>query len=139
MKLAKGLIVFTCFQVVAGCDRSPELVPVHGVVQYKGKTLSFGNVMFQPDGGGKMARSSITSDGTFQLSTNEPGDGAKTGKYRVRVTAFELQKRRADGDSTEEPSLGRSAIPKKYQSFGTSQIVVDVQSEMTLPVTIKLD
>jgi hypothetical protein len=35
-------------------------------------------------------------------------------------------------------ALGRSAIPTKYQSFGTSELTVEVSPEMELPVILEL-
>lgn len=132
-------VAFSVCLLTAACNRAPERIPVHGVVQKKGKPLSYGSVMFQPDGGGAIARSTIGPQGKFQLSTESEGDGAAPGTYRVRITAFELQKKKAAGASTDEPTLGRSAIPKKYQRFGTSPIRIDVQPTMQLPVLIDLD
>ena len=94
--------------------------------------------MFQPISGGPAARSEIKPDGTFSLSADGK-KGAVIGENRVRVTSFELQKPDATTTADEEPSLGGSAIPKKYNRFATSGIVIDVQPDLELPLVISLD
>ena len=127
--------------VCCGCTKGPELVPVTGTILLKGQPLEFGSIMVQPIGteGAKTARSKIAADGSFALSTDEPGDGVGLGKARVRITAFEAQKTELSGGQHQELALGRSAVPRKFNSFGTSGIVIDVQSDMELPLTIELD
>lgn len=132
-------ILMILFLGVSGCNRAPTLISVHGIVQFNGKPLTYGSVMFQPAGGGKIARSAIGSDGSFQLSTQTPGDGIAPGKYRVRVTAFETQKRQAAGQPTDEPTLGQSVIPKKYQRLGTSPLSFEIQPDIKLPLVIDLE
>ena len=131
-----GLFVLT---VVAGCGGdSVERIPVRGRVLHQGKPLEFCNIMFQPLGGGEIARGDIQADGSFTLSTNKDGDGVKLGQCRVRVTAFEAQRGAAADPRKMEMPLGESAIPDKFQSFGASEVVVDVTPDMPQPVIISL-
>ena len=132
-------ILMILFLTVTGCNRAPTLISVHGIVQFQGQPLTYGSVMFQPTGGGKIARSAIGSDGSFQLSTQTPGDGVAPGTYRVRVTAFETQKRKAAGQLTNEPTLGKSVIPKQYQRLGTSPLSFEIQPDIKLPLVIDLE
>ncbi len=125
--------------MTAGCQSELELIPVHGQVLFQGEPLEYGSVMFQPEGNGPLARATIEPDGTFVLSTDSPADGVRPGSSRVRVTAFEAQKSGLAGPKDREMSLGRSAIPKKYLSFGTSGIVVDVTPQMKLPLVLELE
>lgn len=123
-----------------GCDRGPVLVPVTGSVVYEGKPLEYGSVMFQPVGveGAQTARSSIESDGTFALTTGDQA-GVSVGKCQVRITAFEAQRTNATGNKQQELALGRSAIPRRFQNFGSSRIEIEVTPNMALPITIDLD
>ena len=53
----------------------------------KGQPLTQGNITFVPtDAKRSNATSLITSEGTYDLQTNEPGDGAEPGDYQVVVT-----------------------------------------------------
>jgi hypothetical protein len=117
------------------------MVPVTGVVVYKGKPLEYGSIMFQPVGveGAQTARSTIGPDGPFALQTEKKGDGVTVGKCQVRITAFEAQRTKAQGNQHEELALGKSAVPRRFQNFGTSGIVIDVSPDMELPITIDLD
>ena len=125
---------------ITGCGKNQDVVPVHGQVLFRGKPLAYGSVMFQPAEVGELARGQIQPDGTFVLSTKKPGDGVHVGTSRVRITAYDAQRPGAAQNSgQQETALGRSAIPKKYQSFGTSELTVEVKPDMTLPVILDLE
>jgi hypothetical protein len=66
-------------------------------------------VRFTP-AGGRPATGTIEPDGSFQLTTFEPGDGVVIGTHTVTV------------HSTDElsPTLFRWNVPKKYQQAATS-------------------
>lgn len=76
-------ILITCI-LSAGCTRGPTLVPAAGRVTLNGKPLETGAIMVQPTAG-PAAQAKINPDGTFQLSTFKPGDGAIVGPAAVRV------------------------------------------------------
>ena len=128
------------FMAAVGCSRGPEMVPVEGVVLYKEKPLEYGSVMFQPVGveNAKTAKSSIKNDGSFQLMTDET-PGVMVGRCQVRITAFAAQRDNAQGNKNQELALGKSAIPQRFQNFGSSGIEIDVRPDMELPLTIDLD
>lgn len=139
-RLRYDLIAYTTLVCcVVGCNKPTDMLPVHGQVLYQGEPLAYGSVMFQPTEQGDLARGKIQEDGTFVLTTNQSGDGVRIGTCRVRVAAFEAQRPGGAGPVGEdEPTLGRSAIPSKYQSFGTSELTVEVTPEMELPVVLDL-
>jgi len=118
------ICVSLLFALPAGCSRGPQIVPVKGKVLYNGEPLEFGSVMFQPEAG-QPARAEIQPDGTFELTTESPGDGATVGPNRVRVTCYEAQGAAASG-SEGEMALGKSLIPRRYTDVDTSGIVIDV-------------
>lgn len=85
---------------ICGCgDGRLETYLVKGRVTFTdGAPLPRGTIEFQPalqavnaksaDPTGRVgARGAINEDGTFEMSTFEPGDGAIEGKHRVLVTA----------------------------------------------------
>lgn len=75
--------------VSVGCnDGLPRRVPVSGKVTIDGEPLTSGSIRFKPSEG-RVATGSIGSDGSYLLSTYEPGDGCVPGTYCVTVHAFE--------------------------------------------------
>ncbi|MEX0643227.1 MAG: hypothetical protein WD468_11030 [Pirellulales bacterium] len=114
------------------------MMPVNGTVLYLGKPLKYGSVMFQPVGGGDLARSRIKPDGTFVLTTHTEGDGVRKGLCRVRITAFDAQRWDYEETFNGDMMLGESAIPAKYQKFGTSGIEIEVAPDIPQPVVIEL-
>ena len=95
--------------------------------------------MFQPKSG-RPARGTIQPDGSFELSTFSPGDGAVVGHNRVRITCYEGQEKANDLDDATraELSLGRSLIPKRYTSYGSSGLTFDVPATGTDRLELKL-
>ncbi len=74
----------------AGCGR--RMSPVHGTVTLEdGQPLTRGMVIFEgeQDGVPVMARGEIRPDGSYQLSTEKPGDGVPPGKYRVHINPMD--------------------------------------------------
>ncbi|SIO02449.1 hypothetical protein SAMN05444166_2085 [Singulisphaera sp. GP187] len=91
---------FVCLFVAAlttaagcGANNGLHLAKVHGKVTYKGQPITYGTIMFEPDTSrgtnGPAAVGSITSDGSFTMSTEESGDGAIVGLHRVAVVGLE--------------------------------------------------
>ncbi len=82
---------------VAGCgpDNGLNLAPVRGKVTYKGEPIKNGTVMFMPDESagntGPQAIGTITSDGTYILSSQDAGDGAVVGMHKVGVLGIDAE------------------------------------------------
>jgi len=125
--------------LIVGCAEKkaePEVVPVTGKVLLDGEPLEFGTVTFQPLRG-QPAKGEIQPDGTFELSTFAPGDGAPVGKHQVRITCYESQRPGAEQNTNAE-TLGESLIPEKYLNFATSGIEVSVVSGGNKPFLFQL-
>jgi hypothetical protein len=78
-------------------------------------------VVFEGPEGGKAisARGDVQADGSFQLSTSQPGDGVPLGKYRVQINPPPLL-------NAEAPiALPFSA---KYGDFSTSGLEFEVKA-----------
>jgi hypothetical protein len=73
-----------CSLITGGCGND-QLMPVHGSVKNEDQLVTGGSVVFKPVGEGRPAFGPIQSDGTFQLTTLSPNDGAMIGQYRVTV------------------------------------------------------
>jgi len=85
---ALGLLVAASLGV-PGCGSSGEreLARVRGTVAIKGQPLTRGRITFIPNEAGRPnATSSIAADGSYDLQTHEPGDGAELGEYRVAIS-----------------------------------------------------
>ena len=60
---------------------------------YEGEPIKFGYILFVPDTtkgtDGPIAMSTIKEDGSFDLSTDEPSDGAVVGVHKVRIDGLD--------------------------------------------------
>jgi hypothetical protein len=107
-----GLLVL----VASGCgDGRPSRVPVSGQVLIDGKPLTFGDIMFVPQGG-RASQSSIDKKGRFSLTCFETNDGALLGSHQVSVTAAEPVSSRAM----------RWRAPKKFADVRTSGLTQQI-------------
>ncbi len=110
------LIVATAWSLASagGCGNSAGLVPVSGKVLYKGEPASGAVVYFHREGGSGSPAQPIPSgavedDGTFSLSSDNLGNGAKPGKYVVLV---EWPDRSGDG-VTPVKTRGKANLVKR--------------------------
>ena len=72
--------------LLVGCNHGNPSVAGKVVYEDDGSPLDSGLVMFLPfEGEQRFARGEIRADGTYQLGTRKPGDGAQPGKYRVCI------------------------------------------------------
>ena len=105
-------LIALALAATGGCDDGrPTRVPVSGTVWIDGQPLSRGAVRFKP-AEGRVATGEIGPNGSFKLSTYEPGDGAVTGIHEVTVHASE---------ELDDNSI-RWYVPKKYQRAATSEL-----------------
>jgi len=113
--------------IVSGCGRSgPEHGRVSGTVTYNGKPVPKGTISFQAvDPKGRNATGAIEPDGSYTLQTEEPGDGAQLGDYRVAISAREDEV--LDYIPTK-PIPPKRLVPAKYESPETSELKATVKS-----------
>jgi hypothetical protein len=124
----------------AGCGSGrPELAPVSGRVTYGGKPVTSGRIHFWPQEGPK-ASGRIGEDGTFELTTYEPGDGAVLGKHTVTIEATVVHESGPQPRSMEEeiemfgdpdaaplePARIEHLVPEKYSKRDTSGLEREV-------------
>lgn len=91
-------------------------VPVQGKVTFAGRPLLSGEVEFR-SGDGFAASGRIEPDGTYQLTTFEPRDGAVPGVYRVAIKPL----RRCSGGTLE-------AIPSHYADLENSGLQFEISA-----------
>lgn len=124
---ASALAVFLVVGL-AGCGRSSpprvETYPARGVVTYQGQPAGGAFIALHPKGGAQdnapTPTAIVRSDGTYELTTYDAGDGLPTGEYVVT-----LQWRKATR-SGNEFLPGPNLLPAKYSRPETSDIVVRV-------------
>jgi len=113
--------------VLSGCGGgagdAPKTVPAKGVVTYKGQPVPKVSVAFIPDKG-KLAAGTTDDQGKFTLTTNNPGDGAMVGTYKValNVVADEIPSMFPE-ENKKEATL---PFPKKYTDATTSGLTFTV-------------
>ncbi len=84
MSLVRGCML-SAVLLGFGCG-APGPVPVKGFVTIDGKPVAHVSVLFNAqDSGGKDAYGSTAADGSFNLSTFQPKDGAMPGSYKITV------------------------------------------------------
>src|SRR5262245_6096830 len=105
----------------AGCGGG--LHSVRGKVTFEdGTPLTKGLVLFEGKDGERTitARGDVRPDGSYQLGTNKPGDGAPAGKYRVAVTPLE--------DLADVDSPRRAApLDPRFSDFNSSGLEFEVK------------
>jgi hypothetical protein len=106
-------------------------VPASGTVTYKGKPLEKGQIQLLPELEGPAAVGSI-ENGKFVLGTNEEGNGALPGKYRVTVFSYKEVQSRYGGTSTQ------SVIPNKYADPEKSGLVMEIPAKGNTDIKIDL-
>lgn len=116
--------------VLPGCSDGPELIPVSGKVTVDGKPLAEGTVKFIPAQGGRSARSSITENGTYQLSSFKKGDGVPPGDYIVTIEAMKDLNEGKKAKSQElDPELTKYDFGGNIADVAESKIVYLVPEE----------
>ncbi|WP_435009480.1 hypothetical protein P12x_000732 [Tundrisphaera lichenicola] len=123
--LATPAVALGLIALVVGCEGrtgKPPMGKVHGTVSYNGKPLDKGRVTFTPvsgdgESGGNNAMSPIESDGSYELTTFDTGDGAIIGQHIVTISVpssniNDLNQPKADGSIAYV--LPKEYIPKKY-------------------------
>ncbi len=121
--------------LLSGCSDS-GLTPVRGKVTFDGKPLPTGSIRFFPAEGGRPAVGQIATDGTYELSTTEPGDGAKPGQYKVAVESIESTQTGPAPTSLEQEmelgGTGRTSVtyllPPEYSSHKSSGLTATVDA-----------
>ncbi len=123
---------------VLGCGPNhPKTYPVQGRVFFDdGRNVEQGSVEFrldsESDSQRTVARGKINPDGSFSLSTFEPGDGALPGKYKVIVQQMVI----AEGFKKGHQHGPR--VPSRYAEYGNSGLTAEVKPEPKNTIELKL-
>lgn len=119
--------------LLIGCgsgNQNPPTSPVSGKVTFKGEAVEGATIQFVPTATeGKVANAVSNADGTYELSTFEPGDGAMAGKYKVTVRKLVSVEQgvQRDGENAGEPAfVNKDMLPKNYRSNNSTPLEYDV-------------
>lgn len=91
----RAVLLAAALTTLSGCGpgHGLNLAKVSGKVIYKGQPVKNGTVFFVPDEAkgtvGPPAVGSITSDGSYIMSTDSAGDGVIVGHHKVGITGIE--------------------------------------------------
>lgn len=126
---------------LTGCGSGhPERGIVQGTVTLDGKPLTKGSVTFWPTVG-RSALGEIQPDGSYTLTTFEPGDGAIVGSHKVTIevsepgtaapapTSFEEEvKMLKEGQSPDLTIPRKFLAPKRYTRPETTDLTAEIKS-----------
>jgi len=121
--------------MLVGCSEKPVwevAYPATGVLTYKGRPVPNADIVLFPEDSTwpetVRPRARTKEDGTFEIWTYEPGDGAPAGTYRATLVRAEV------GISKGAVVAKPNDLPKKYERPDTSNVrVAIVRGESRLP------
>ena len=116
--------------LIGGCSNDPnmpKLGKVNGTVTYQGKPLDAGRVVFTPAAGkggesGQGATGEINSNGTYEMTTFNTGDGAILGQHVVTVVVQKGEMPKPDAHSQIKYELPKNLAPSKYATADKSPL-----------------
>jgi hypothetical protein len=131
---------------LSGCSADPnmpKLGKVSGKVSYQGKPLDAGRVVFTPVAGkggesDQGASGEISSDGSYEMTTFNTGDGVVLGQHIVTVVVQKGEMPKPDANSHINYVLPKNATPAKYATADKSPLRCTVVAEgMTFDIELK--
>jgi hypothetical protein len=142
--VTRFIAVATVSLAFVGCGSSePGLVSVSGVVMLDDKPIGKAAVMFH-HAAGRTAYGVTGEDGTFYLTTRDPGDGALIGDHCVTVSLTRqeggVQQNDAGVEDYSRPILEEKTIavvPKVYNDPRTSPINVTISKASKLRIDLE--
>ena len=106
---------------LAGCgpDNGLTMGRVSGRVTYRGQPVEDGQILFAPDDSkgtvGVPALAKIGTDGSYTLSTQEPGDGAIVGHHKVGVRGIDPEPIAAE-EKAQAPTTGKEVFAARAKA-----------------------
>ncbi|WZP00916.1 hypothetical protein EP7_002575 [Isosphaeraceae bacterium EP7] len=120
---APAAIAFSLALTLAGCGDDdggmPTRYAVSGKVTHKGEPVKKGSINFIPSAEDGHAASGNIQDGTYQLTTLKPEDGAIPGTYKVTVSDRQLDSGALQAESdalAKKKKVTYTRIPPELQA-----------------------
>ena len=155
-----ALLLGPALLYVVGCsdDGVGKRYPVSGTVKYKGEPVAKARISLYPKGDGRGASGDVVDGAFSSMTTQQPGDGAMPGVYKVTVDTRQVDEAQVKAEAAEVgkkhgmENMGqipqelqakalknaKSTIPGKYQIPDTSDIEVTVKEQSnTLTIELK--
>jgi hypothetical protein len=124
---------------LAGCG-GPAVGRVTGKVTAGGRPVTQGTIMFIP-ADGRAAVGQIAGDGTYNLTTIHPGDGALVGSHKVTIhatkvgaatwaepTSLEAEIKLSKGQKVLVPGKVEWLVPERYSRLETTDLTASVRA-----------
>ncbi len=114
----RAALLVAALIALSGCGpgNGLNLAKVSGKVLYKGQPVKNGTVFFVPDEAkgtvGPQSVGSITSDGSYVMSTESAGDGVIVGHHKVGITGVEPLSESASTQEEIDPEKDAGAYMK---------------------------
>ncbi|SRR5713226_8307145 len=145
------VLTFAVSLTATGCSGGRKLYKVEGVVTIEGQPLTGASVVFNPmdTSQGGTASAKTEEDGSFRLYTQNRGEGALAGDYKVTVQLFPEIEREAPkpGDleaikkmfklTAEEKARKHPRLPVGYGNVQTTTLTCRVPTEGTVKLDLK--
>jgi hypothetical protein len=145
--------VSVCFGLatILGCGSgtsNPATYPVTGTITFKGAPVEGADIVLVPSTPEALAAfAKSDAEGKFAVRTFEPGDGAVSGTYKVKVTKLdkkEVEETQVFASSEDEAEIyvegdpvapAKNLLPPKFSDHNKSGLTVTVAAE---PVTFDI-
>lgn len=110
---------------LVGCGSSGNSTVTGTITTTDGQVVSGGRITFTSANPPISASSRIAPDGSYELSSIEPGDGAPVGNYQVAIISKISS---AGGDRNgRSVATSKSLVHEKYADVQTSELTAAVQ------------
>jgi hypothetical protein len=131
----RGLLVIVGISASLGCSTGPALAPVRGTVTVNGKPLPpcQGRISFHPEKG-RLATAALEPDGSFVLTTFNPGDGALIGSHKVTIKATRI----ANGLPVAKSVADEANVARKGHAASEAQVVWIIPAKFAETATTPL-
>ncbi len=130
------IATFPLFVVLSGCsEQRVPVYPVSGKITYKGQPPVGASVVLHSLSGSDakdvVPAGTVKDDGSFTVTSYDPGDGAPQGDYVATIEWYRYQ--------SELGGAGPNVIPSKYVSAKTSPVKLSVDGgpAQIAPIIIK--